>query len=362
MGTGFAPTSFMKRVVLTATFLLLLSCSGAPRDLHDAETPLPAPSDAATAAVASGGANLTVHVGGGTFVLVENEVATGMGAGAPTLLANEREVVTVTRAVEASKMPAALGSAKGSAVTVVADSGTRCVAHVTDVVLFAQVSPDWDVAARFAGKEADEYGPRVAPLGDSEIAKEAFELGERGAHLALVLDLDRESCAGAHFALVSVDAETARPLPANVASAETATVAFRALPESLAYDAQYVEYFEGRSAAEDKANGVVRGTSWDTYAGQTPSVHRFVLGDESLLFVTAGVEEGCGGLNTQLSVLFRETAEGPVAIRTWENFSREALAIVTAPDGYDVIFDNVKGRTSAAHTTNVEPLVFGCRC
>ncbi len=328
----------MKRLGLTATLVFLVSCSGGPQDPRGAEVP-PAASDVAPA-VASAGADLVVHVAGRTFVLLDNEVAEGTGVGDPTLLENKNDVMTLSRAIDPSKLPASLLSAKSSAVTVVADSGTRCVAHVSDVVLFTQVSP---------------YEKLEDP-------KAAYELGEHGAHIALALDLDRESCTGAHFALVSGDAETARPLPANDASTETVTVAFRAMREWQAYENQYEEYFAGRSEAEDKTNGVVRGTSWDTYGGQTPSVRRFVLGDESLLFVTAGVDDGCGGLHTQLSVLFRETAGGPIVVRTWEDFSREPLAIVTAPGGYDVIFDSVKARTNDAYPTNVEPQIFGCRC
>lgn len=351
----------MKRVGLTATLLFLCSCGSAPQDPRGAEAP-PVATDTTPTVVASGGADLVVHADGRTFVVLDGEVREGTATGAATLLARENEVVTVTSGIDPSKMPAALVSARSSAVTVVADSGTRCVAHVADVVLLAQVSPDWDVAARFAGTQAGESGTRAAPPSDAEIAREAFALGERGAHFALALDLDRESCTGAHFALVSGDAETAKARPANEASTETAIVAFRALPESQGYERTYQQFIEGRSEAEDRANGVVRGTSWDTYLGQTPSVHRFVIGDESLLFVTAGVDENCGGLNAQFSVLFRETSEGPLVIRTWEDFSREPLAIAAAPGGYDVIFQDVKVRTTEPYPTNVEPQFFGCRC
>lgn len=338
----------MKRLALLPALFFVASCSGAPVDLHDAEAPSGVGA-VDTATVASGGANLVVHVGGRSFVILEDEVTEGLGQGAPSLLANENDMLTVTRAIDASHAPASVLAAKSRSVTVVADSGTRCEASVSDVVLFAQVVPSWE-------PETHEH------LGAKELASEAFELGERGAHFALALDLPRERCTGAHFALTSGDAETARPMPVNEAAAETAIVAFRALPPAAEYDARYVEYLEGRNEADDKANGLVRGTSWDTIMGQAPSVHRFVIGDESLLFVTAGSDEGCGGFNAQMSALFRETPEGPVVVRTWEDFSREPVAIVAAPTGYDVIFDAVKARTSDTVPVNAEPMVFGCRC
>lgn len=329
----------LKRIGLATTLAFLVSCSGTPQDPRGAGDEAAA-ADTATGMVASGGADLVVHVAGRSFVVLDNEVTEGMGVGAPTLVANESELVTATRALDPSRIPAALITARASTVTVVSDSGARCEARVSDVVLLAQISPDRKL----------------------ETADEVFQLGELGAHIALALDLPRERCTGAHYALVSGDAETARPLPANEAMSETVLAAFRALPEAQGYAKMYDDYFAGRSEAEDAANGVVRGTSWDTYLGQAPSVHRFALGNESLLFVTAGVDDGCGGLSTQLSVLFRETAGGPVVVRTWEDFSREPLAIVSAPGGYDVIFQDIRGRTTEPTLMNAEPQVHGCRC
>jgi len=298
--------------------------------------------------VQSGGANLVVHVDGRTFVMLEDEVAEGVADGEPTLLSKENEVMTVTRAFAASKVPGSVLSAKSKTVTVVADSNTRCEATVTDAMIFTQVIPSWD--------------EEQMQQSDRGIAHDAYELGERGAHYALALDLPRESCTGAHFALLSGDAVTARPTPVNEAAVETVVSAFRELPSAHQYDERYSDFLSARDAAEDKANGLDRGTSWDTYSGGAPSVHRFVIGDESLLFVTAGSDEGCGGFNATMSALFRETNEGPVVVRVWEDFSREALGVVASPTGYDVIFDNVKARTSDKEPVNVEPQYYGCRC
>jgi hypothetical protein len=338
----------MKRLALLPALFVLTSCSGAPQDPRGAEMP-PAASEPRSVVLASGGANLVVHVQGRTFVMLENELAVGVATGEPGLLAKDIDLLTVTRPFDTTKAPADVLDARSRMVTVVADSGTRCAARVTDVMLFAQVSPAWDAESH-------------AHTTDKELAAESFELGERGAHYALELDLDRESCTGAHFALLGSDAETARPQPVNEAAAETAIIAFRELPLSQENEGRYVEYLSGRNEAEDKASGMERGTSWDTYLGQKPSVHRFVLGEESLLFVTAGIDGECGAFNAQLSALFRETPDGPVLVRTWEGFSREPLAIVAAPTGYDVIFQDVKGNTSAAYLTSVEPQYFGCRC
>jgi hypothetical protein len=358
----------MNRLGAGLALFVLTSCSGAPQDLHGAESPdgLPqaaaqqAPDDSPVKHV--GATELVVHANGRSFVMLPNEVAEGTAVGDAMLLEEANEVATVTRHVDATKLPAEVAALRSQKITVVADSGTRCIARVSDVVLLARVSPDWPLLMRRLGKSDDPTVPAPAPIGDAAFAEEAFQLGQAGARLALALDLSRESCTGAHFAVMSGDPESARPLPANEAATETAIVTFRALPESLKHGDDYTEHLSYRNKEEDRANGFVPAPTWDTYQGLSPTVHRFVVGDETLLFVTAGVEEGCGGFNAAMSALFRQTEEGPVLIRTWDGLTHEPHAIVSTPKGYDVIFEDIKASTYEEDLTNTEPQYFGCRC
>ena len=352
-------------MALTSALVLLTSCSGAPEDAalgRGAEAPSAVDQKAAPTSSFSGPAELVVHAAGRTFVVLPQEVTDLRSAGAATLVAYADDVATVTKQIDPASFPTYLAAQRARPVTVVSDSGARCVARVADIVLLAQVSPDFELSARISGKPADPDGPVTAPMAPQDLAEEAYRLGENGAHLALALDLDRESCTGAHFALVSGDAESARPLPANDAATETVTLAFRALPEFEEHAKEYAERLSQRDPGADKENGFVPAASWDTYGQAAPSVRRFALGDESLLFVSAGGDEGCGGFNAQLSALFRETENGPVLVRAWNGFAHEPLAIVTDATGYEVIFQDVRGHTKDPDLANAEPQYFGCRC
>jgi hypothetical protein len=107
-----------------------------------------------------------------------------------------------------------------------------------------------------------------------------------------------------------------------------------------------------------------RTATWEGQSGA--AVRRFVLGDESLLFVNAGAYDGCGGFNAGLSALFRETEDGLVLVRAWNHVwdpgSEEPLAIVNAGKGYEVIFHSNRAKTEDPGRMSVAPQFFGCSC
>jgi hypothetical protein len=383
----------MKRLAACSAFVVLTSCSSVPDEAapwSGAEAPTatalesatapeaaqpatpreaapapepataldsePAPEVAPIARPTPAPAELVVHAGDRTFVVLPHEVKDVPAAGALTLVSYVNQTVTVTK--EASRLPADVAVMRGRTVTVVADSGERCTANVSNVVRLVQVTPDFDDLDRFNGRPADDLGPRIAPLRNAAIAEQAYRLGEDGAHFALALDLDRESCADAHFALLSEDGESERPQPADADATASAQLAFRALPEWREHGREYAEFL-ARMLYEVHPD-TKRTATWEGQSGA--AVRRFVLGDESLLFVSAGSYDGCGGFNAGLSALFRETEDGLVLVRAWNHVSEKPLAIVGAGKGYEVIFDGVRAQTEDPGRMSAAPQFFGCSC
>lgn len=327
--------------------------------------------------------SLVVHVGEQAYVVLDasTELAWGSegpsgpdganvseraGEGPPELTSVENEgVYAVTRKLSPLAVPARAKAAQGKHVRLYGAAGVVCDAVVDEVKLLGRFSPDSDVYARWHGEARDEADRPLPKPSRAEMADEAWTISEGAIVLAATLRPSGK-CAGATFALLGEDAQStptigtsakvAKLSAADDTTTTRALAAFRALPEYATHAAEYLTF-----ATENEST--VTAASWDRHAESSPQVTLVTLESETLVWVTANVDGGCGDFGATLSVLYRSTPGGLEVVRVLDGVSASLEGVVPRAEGYELVFpESHVGPKAEDEVFKLEVRTFGCSC